>query len=422
MNMRCRVVQAALLALGAFGAMSVFAAAGDPGLRPVPLHARVTHVQPMCGIVFWADSEHNVSDAIQLEFSYMKYGDVVRGRDTYDWASVDRLLEGIARRGHQAILRFYDTYPAQPTTVPAYIRQLPDYRETQGRSEGKATGFPDWSNAEWQRCFASFYAEFARRYDSDARLAFLEAGFGLWAEYHIYDGPMKLGHTFPDMTYQAGFLAHMARHFPHTPWLISVDAADSEISPVAGRPDLLALPFGVFDDSFLCRQHAKENEPNWNALDRSRHLRAPAGGEFSYYNKQEQKAALAPAGPHGIPFEQAAKAFHITYMIGSDQPDYQPMDRIRAAGLACGYRFRVVAFASAAGVSSVTVLNAGIAPIYQDAFPAVDGIRSAASLKGLAPGERREFRVPAGGPSPRLSIECDRLVPGQRIEFEAELP
>jgi hypothetical protein len=29
--------------------------------------------------------------------------------------------------------------------------------------------------------------------------------------------------------------------------------------------------------------------------------------------------------------------------------------------------------------------------------------------------------VAAGGPSPQLTIECDRLVPGQRIQYEANL-
>ncbi len=49
----------------------------DERFVSVPLHSRITHVQPMTGIVFWSTSEHNRTDAIQLEYSYMKYGDVV---------------------------------------------------------------------------------------------------------------------------------------------------------------------------------------------------------------------------------------------------------------------------------------------------------------------------------------------------------
>ena len=56
----------------------------DDGLHPVPLRSKVTHVQPMTGIVLWHDSEHVRTDAIQLEFSYLRYGDVVARAGEYD--------------------------------------------------------------------------------------------------------------------------------------------------------------------------------------------------------------------------------------------------------------------------------------------------------------------------------------------------
>ena len=115
-------------------------------------------------------------------------------------------------------------------------------------------------------------------------------------------------------------------------------------APFAGNAGLLKLRFGVFDDSFLCRQHKEVNELNWNVMGRDRWKLAPAGGEFSYYTRDDQKNALAPDGPHGVSFEKAAAHFHITFMIGDGQPRHRGMDRIRDAGMACGYRLRVVAF------------------------------------------------------------------------------
>ena len=395
--------------------------AGTQNLRNVPLQNHIKHVQPMTGIVFWEDSGRNETDAIQLEYSYMRYGDIVSRKGEYDWAPVENKLNAIAGRQHQAILRFYFVYPGDPTTVPAYIKALPDYQETTALSEKKTTGFPDWSHPELKRFMKEFYTRLAERYDRDPRLAFLETGFGLWAEYHIYDGPFKLGGTFPDKAFQAEFLRLMAGTFKFTPWCISVDAADEEVAPLAGNAELLKLPFGLFDDSFLCKQHVKENEKNWNALDRERWRRAPAGGEFSYYNQRDQKLALAPNGPNGVSFETAASDFHISYMIGSDQPLHQPMTRIRAAGLACGYKFRVTKFQAGEHSARVTVANMGIAPIYHDAFAAVNGVRAIRSLKALAPGESATFEIASGGASPRFTIESDRLVPGQSIEFEADL-
>lgn len=390
-------------------------------LRDVPLQSQIKHVQPMTGIAFWEDSGRNETDAIQLEYSYMRYGDIVSHKGKYDWAVVEKKLSAIAARKHQAILRFHFVYPGDPTTVPAYIKALPDYKETTALSEKKTTGFPDWSHPELKRFMKEFYTRFAERYDRDPRLAYLQTGFGLWAEYHIYDGPFELGGTFPDKEFQAEFLRHMAVTFKSTPWSISVDAAQEEVSPLAGHADLQKLPFGLFDDSFLCKQHAKENEKNWDALDRERWRRAPAGGEFSYYNKCDQKQALAPGGPNGVSFETAARDFHLSYIIGSDQPLYQPMSRIEEAGLACGYQFHVTKFQSGDDQARVTITNKGIAPIYHDAFAAVNGVRASQSLKGLAPGESSTFDIPSDGKAPRLTIESDRLVPGQSIEFEADL-
>jgi hypothetical protein len=397
------------------------AQAEETTFRPVPLQSRITHVQPMTGIVFWEDSEHAATDAIQLEYAYMKYNQVVSRQGEYDWSPVERALAAAARHKHQVILRFYDTYPDQPTTIPDYIKRLPDYQETNGLSEGKPTGFPDWSNPELQRFLFEFYTRFAEKYDRDPRLAFLEAGFGLWAEYHIYDGPMKLGKTFPDKALQAKFLEHMAQVWRTTPWLISVDAAEAQRTPLASQPDLLALPFGLFDDSFLAEEHSRVNEKNWDFFGRDRYRRAPAGGEFSYYTPHDQQEALAAQGPHGVSFAQDSRAFHITFMIGNDQPRYQAMERIREAGLASGYRFKILAFTANPTASHVTLTNTGVAPLYYDAFVTVNGVRARSSLKGLQPGERREFVVASGGPAPRLSITCDRLVAGQQIEFEADL-
>jgi hypothetical protein len=387
-------------------------------LRPIPLKSEVREVQPMTGIVLWSTNAAVRTAPIQLEFRYFPYAEVIKGKDEYDWGPVDKLLEEVAGRKHQAIIRFYDTYVGKPSGVPDYIRALPDYRGVEALSEKKKTGFADWSHPELRRCVTEFFRRFAERYDDDAKLAFLEVGFGLWAEYHIYDGPMTMGGTFPSLDYQREFALTLADSFKRTPWMISVDAA-ADRAPFAGDPKLLALPFGLFDDSFNHADHARWNEPNWIGLGRDRWKVAPNGGEFSFYEPKDQKEALAPEGPHGVPFEEHAAKFHITFMIGDAQPRHQKPERIREAGMACGYRFRVVDFRGSADRSVAMIENTGIAPIYHDAYPAVGGVRSAVSLKGLLPGESRAFPIEAGGDA--LTIESDRLVPGQRIAFDADL-
>ena len=86
-----------------------------------------------------------------------------------------------------------------------------------------------------------------------------------------------------------------------------------------------------------------------------------------------------------------------------------------------GYRFEVLSFQASSNHAKVQVRNTGIAPIYYDAFVTINGVRADESLKGLLPGDTHEYQIQAGGTSLILSIECDRLVAGQKIEFQADL-
>lgn len=390
--------------------------------QPVAVVSEITRVQPGTGIVLWDDSENRDTDAIQLEFSYVGFNAVVRQRGEYDWSAIEQKLAAIAGRKHQAILRFYDTYPGKPTTVPDYIKNTAGYREITALSEGQTTGFPDWSHPEYQRFQREFFEKFAAKYDRDPRLAFLQVGFGLWSEYHIYDGPEELGRTFPSHQVQADLLRQLGENFRQTPWMISIDAADEARTPFAKNRKLLELSFGVFDDSFLCQRHQRENVPNWNFFGRDRWQYAPAGGEFSYYTEHDQQRALAPKGPHGIRFEDAAREFHLSFIIGSDQPNHAGLDRVREAGRACGYRLRLKSLESDGTTTRGVIENIGIAPLYYDAWPASAGVRSQTTLKGLLPRQETAFTIAAPTAQGEFTINGDRLVPGQTIQFEARLP
>jgi hypothetical protein len=382
--------------------------------RSVPLQQSSGGVQPMTGIVMWESSKNCQSDAIQLEYSYLRYDDMVRGKGEYDWAVVERKLKAIASRKHQAVLRFYETWPGRKTTVPGYIKALPDYHETQAMSEGRPTSFPDWSNAEYQRFFLEFYAKFAEKYDRNPRLAFLETGFGLWAEYHIYSGPEQLGKTFPSKDFQGKYFRHLARVFQKTPWIISQDAQSTQRTPFASRKELLDLRFGIFDDTLHLAWKPGYNRDGWNFFGRDRWKQSPMGGEILFPNQKHADEVAAA-------WTREAANFHITFLIGEQWPRWTTRDRIREHGIACGYRFRVTAFETSSSAARVTVSNTGVAPIYYDAFVAVNGIRAKESLKGLLPGESHRFDVASGGANAKLEIECDRLVPGQSIGFDANL-
>ncbi len=390
----------------------------------IHIDKNITGVQPMTGIVFWRGN-YTETDAVSLEFSYMLYNDVVSDSGIYNWTVVDNILNDIASRRQQAVLRFRFSYVGEQTSVPDYIKNRSDYEETVGISEGQTTWFPDWSCNELKRFTLEFYSRFANRYDNDPRLAFLETGFGLWAEYHIYDGPFVLGKTFPDKDFQESFFRHLDTVFVNTPFMVSIDAAsvdsDPPYTPFLENPQLLNINFGLFDDSFMHDTFGQADDYNtrsWNFFDRNRYMVAPAGGEFSYYSDYDQRHVLDwPDGPYGHPFEFFANEFHISFMIGADQPQYQTLQRIKEAGMSTGYKFKIVSFKSKPDSSVVTVKNVGVAPFYYDAFVTVDGVRSPVSLKLLQPDDTLVCGVSAGGENPRLEITSDRLVNGQIIEY-----
>jgi hypothetical protein len=203
--------------------------------------------------------------------------------------------------------------------------------------------------------------------------------------------------------------------------MISVDAADGDYSPFEQQSALLGLRFGVFDDSFLCKQHARVNALNWRFFGQYRWRQSPGGGEFSYYNKRDQKLALSADGPNGRSFEDMAADFHVSFMIGNDQPRYQTMERIAESGMAIGYRMTITECKTDGSDWRISVTNTGIAPMYHDAYLAVAGQRCTQTLKGLLPGESLVCDIRSAGDRADITIESDRLVPGQMIPWEADL-
>ena len=391
----------------------------------VPLKSEIQNVQPMTGIVLWNTHSKikSVKDNIQLEYSYMLYNDVCKAKDVFDWTPMDRLLEQVASRGHQLVVRFRYSYVGQKCSVPDYIKELPGYEETVGKSEGRTTYFPDWRCEELQRFHLEFHKRFAERYDNDPRLAFVQTGFGLWAEYHIYDGPCKIGRTFPSKEFQAKFFKEMETYFKNTTWSISIDAADSFYSPLKAQPELMNVRFGNFDDSFMHETHHEYNRDCWLFFGEDRYKIAPRGGEFSYYTDYDQKHCLDVEGMYGRVFEDEAAKYHMTYIIGNDQPGYQTMDRIKEASMSMGYKFEIKDYRVKGNEAVVLIANIGVAPIYRDAYVSVAGVNGEYSLKALMPGEEVWISFKGSGISAdaKPEIVCEHLVSGQKIEYRANV-
>ena len=388
------------------------------------------------GIVLWpyqARKHPDLSAAISLEYSYALPCDVVSGTNSTgalvcDWSKIDSLLDDIASRGHQAIIRFRYAYPGEKlggtkgaTAVPAYIKSSPGYKETFAADPGGdgPTYYPDWSCPLLEDFTLSFYSAFAARYDADPRLAFVQVGFGHWAEYHTSGTKTELGRNFPSMDFQRRFFRHLAKSFVETPWMVSIDAAgqDGERSPATAFA-AEGLAFGLFDDSFMCKKHdvvdgkGGWNERNWRLFGEDHWKRGPHGGEISYYSSRDQREFLNPDGLYGTTWAQAAAKYHMTFVIANDSPrgPFATPDRFRSAARECGPELVATEVKASADGVSVAVANKGVAPPYHDISIAVGGKSAAGSLKGLLPGERRVLFAKGASPDGALTLVSKKLL------------
>ena len=313
--------------------------------------------------------------------------------------------------------------------MPDYIKEMEGYEESYAANPGGdgPTYYPDWSNAELQWFLKQFYKDLNEHYGADKRIAFLEVGFGHWGEGHTYGTTVQFGKNFPTHEYQKelfGLLGSMMR----IPWLMSIDMGDETYSRIASDKELMSMRFGLFDDSFMHREHDLSqgdgwNEQCWQWSGMDRWKKGVCGGEISYYSSKDQRGFLNPEGLYGVTWEQAAGKYHMTFVTCNDAPEgsYFTTDRVTEAGIHSGYRFQITACTTNGKDTHVTVTNTGIAPIYRDAYITVAGVRAGTSLRGMLPGEERRYAVAAIATSDNVSITSDHILPSQEIQFDADL-
>ncbi len=434
--------QAILLAAVCAASLSSFAATAPLAF---PAAAAPAGCAPLKGLVLWPDNADDLSGAISLEFSYCLPCDVATGTNAngsviYDWSKIDNLLSDIASRKHQAILRFRYAYPGEKlngvrgaTAVPKFIKDRDDYHESYATNPGGdgPTYYPDWSCKALEDFTLEFYRKFASRYDKDPRLAFLQVGFGHWAEYHIYDTPVALGTNFPTRVFQERFFRQMSETMRLTPWMVSIDSAarNTDNTPAVALNDE-GVRFGLFDDSFMCEEHEigsgdGDNEKNWNAFGADHWKRSPHGGEISYYDEGDQHNFLGPNGIYGVTWAQAAAKYHMTFVIANDATEgaYADSEHFLQAQADCGYKLEVASAAETSGGLRVVVRNSGVAPFYFPATLSYGGRRAAGTLKGILPSETREFVVPGARSGAKLEVVSPKFlgatpVPGLTLKLK----
>jgi hypothetical protein len=378
-------------------------AAGTPAVthpQPIPQWTSLAYApapadNPLKGFLPYAGSYQTFP--YSMEWFYLPLRDVMTGPRQFDWTALERQLNAIAGRGHQAVFRFYLDYPGKPTGIPQYLldqglltRPYPEF------GNNGVSVAPDYSDPRLVSALENFITAFGRRYDGDPRIGFITLGLiGFWGEWHTwpYDGWTKPENWMPGTEILTGILNGYESAFDRTRLLARYPS-----------PQNKTLNIGYHDDSF-----AFETLPptSWHFVQRlinegvtEKWRQEPIGGEL----RPEIQRCLWDEPVSCTQYEDFAESVtqthgswlinHAAFADGGFTGD--AYFRALAATRSLGYELTVTEAALSRDRVSVRVANRGVAPFYYD-WPAelavVDGQgrivrrwRTTWSMAGIQPG------------------------------------
>ncbi|MBL8889229.1 MAG: DUF4832 domain-containing protein [Planctomycetaceae bacterium] len=327
-----------------------------------------------------------------LEFGYIGLGHVVVGEAKYDWKPIETILNDIASRGNQAVLRLYMEYPGKDDGIPSYLRErglkIHEYlNENTAPFPPQKVWTPDYENPDLRAMLRDFIQEFGQRYDGDPRLGYLTAGLlGTWGEWHTYPRT----ELWASHRTQGEVLDAYQQHFRATPVLLRYPAGKKHYA----QTENASRPFGYHDDS-LCwaTLETGREEDDWffvpalKAAGKSavnKWQTHPIGGEIrpEVWGKIFDDAVDIPQAQS---FAECAAALHLTWTMDTGmfrEPSAEPRLRNALREVAkLGYEFYVPECEFAKVVAenelpvTVVVQNHGLAPMYHAwplEFAAVD--------------------------------------------------
>ena len=406
---------------------------------------------PLKGLVPYASAapEERARFPHSLEFFYLPLSAVVVGPGRYDWAPLDRELDAVAGRGHQAVFRVHMEYPGQAGLIPKHLvaggLKVHKYTNTNTAPlPPEPVETPDYADPNLRACLRDFIAALGARYDGDRRVGFLTAGLlGTWGEWHTY----PRDDLAPSKAVQAEVLAAYEAAFARTPVLLRYPAgpADPAYAANAGRrfgyhDDSFAwatLPTGKPDDDWYFLNLLKKAGPRAVGKWKSH----PVGGEVrpEAWGKAHDPV---PGDPRIQDFAKCVAETHATWLMESglfaaDQPAGRK-ERAVAAVRRMGYEFHAAAVATDRkpdGTIEVRLdlVNKGVAPFYADWRPEyallgpagrpVKAWPGTGLLTGLLPGETRTWadRLDPAGVAPgtyALAVRVANPLPrGNPVRF-----
>jgi hypothetical protein len=384
----------------------------NSGSRKTLEYAPAAVDNPLKGLVPYQGDKRSIFPH-SLEFNYLPFAAVVKGYDKFDWQPLEKMLNDISSRGHQAVFRIYLEYPNQKDLIPQFLIKdgLKVYKylntNTQPLPPSKVET-PDYQDKNLRRSTTALIAALGKKYDGDPRIGFITAGLlGTWGEWHTY----PRNELFASKEVQNEVMDAYTAAFKVTPVLLRYPIGDrhQEKAPNALRK------FGYHDDSFAWNTlDTGKQDDNWfylpslktaGAAAEAKWQTFPIGGEIrpeawgEVFDERHEQGEIQD-------FRKCVDATHVSWLMDSGmfrgRQDQTRIDRAKAEVQHMGYEFYVPAVniekitASKLPVT-VELINRGVAPFYYN-WPVQFGAVSTkkltrtfvgtGKLTGLLPGDR----------------------------------
>ena len=377
-----------------------------------------------------------------MEFDYLPYAAMVKGYDEFDWKPMEKLLDAIAGRGHQAVFRIYIEYPDKKDCIPEFL--IKDglkvnkwlYTETQPEPPAPIET-PDYEDKNLRRSLKNFIAAMGKKYDGDPRIGFITAGLlGTWGEWHTY----PKDELFASKTVQAEVMDAYEAAFKITPVLLRYPANEKTYQKAPNNK----RPMGYHDDSFAwATLDTGKKADNWfymaalkqaGALDKWK--TQPIGGEIrpeAWGHVFDETIKIKEVQD----FAECVKQTHASWLMDSGMFEKKQskarIERATKGVQRMGYEFHISSVTTDGGNITLTLENRGVAPFYYD-WPIEFGLfaggkvqhtfKGTGKLTGLLPDdkprtwtEKLDFgKVPAG--TYTLLMRVPNLLPkGSPLKF-----
>ena len=332
---------------------------------------------PLKGLVPYV-GDHRKSFPHSLEFNYVPLNKLMVGPDRFDWGPLERLLDDVGSRGHQAVIRVWIEYPAK-NGIPKFLIndgvKVTEWLNTNTDPFPREKCWtPDYQDPRVRKALTQFILALGKKYDGDARLGYITAGLlGTWGEWHTYPRT----ELFASKEVQMEVMEAYTRAFKSTPVLLRYPAGVEHDQYAANHQ----RPFGYHDDSFAWATLDTGNPDEYwffvpslkqaNALEKWK--KHPIGGEI----RPEVWGKIFDAKPKvrkAQDFGQCVRQTHVTWLMDSGMfQEKQPqarIDRAKKQVQKMGYEFHIVSASikrnAAKTLIEIKVKNTGVAPFYHD--------------------------------------------------------